>query len=79
MTVIEPGERQRGPNQHRCQACRCLFGYGHADFLTVPAPHPFAGGDLSGVVRCPNCGTGHTVILVGAESARREFPRAEAA
>lgn len=77
MTVIEPGERQRGPNQHRCQQCRCLFAYEQSDFGgDKPPPHYFgAAGEWSGVVDCPACGARHTVVLVGAEGARREFPR----
>lgn len=77
MTVIEPGERQRGPNQKRCPECRCLFAYGAADFLETPPPHYFGAADeWSGVVDCPGCGARHTVVLVGAEGARREFPKA---
>lgn len=53
MKVIEPGEKQPGPNQTRCADCRCLFEVSRADFKSDP--WPVSQGRLMGMLHCPNC------------------------
>lgn len=75
MTILEPGERLRGPDECRCKECRCLFAYGLADLLAVPEPHRFLDGSVSGRLNCPHCGVEDTVLVSSPAAAVREFPR----